>query len=259
VAGGGTLVIASESLEHPGIRWTVWRGDTLAGELTDPAHRPTGGAPPGRPVLERVTDRRLPSGVLYPPDHVVGRRLPVLVEAAGLAQGVRAVRRDWQARQRWADAGFAVVVIDHRGTPGVAPSFEKVVHRRLADLALSDLADALTALVGKHPDLDLARVAIRGHGVGGWLAALAVLRRPELFRCGVAEEPVLDWAEHDPAFAERYLGLPEDAAEVYQRHSLRGGLPEPLLITSRGQLTESELLGWLTSRLASPPDTGAGN
>src|SRR5690606_28249207 len=186
----------------------------------------------------RVTDRRLPTGVLYPRAYVSGRRLPVLVDAAGLRQGVRAARDDWAARQEWADAGFAVVVVDHRGTPGVAPSFEKVIHRRLADLVLADLADALAALTGKHPDLDLARVAVRGRGVGGWLAALAVLRRPDLFRCAVAEAPVVEWDRPDlpqgPVFAERYLGSRDDGAEAYQHHSLlhaaEAGADRPLLL-----------------------------
>jgi dipeptidyl-peptidase-4 len=221
--GGDTLVIGSQSLDQPGIRWTVWHRDQPVGQL--------GGQPGGRsgrggwaatphPQLARVTDRRLPTGVLYPRSHVSGRKLPVLVDATGLTQGVRAVRADWLPRQEFADTGLAVVAVDHRGTPGVAPSFEKVVHRRLGDLALADLADALVALGGKHPDLDLDRVAVRGRGVGGWLAVLAVLRQPERFRCAVAEAPVVDWADHHPAYAERYLGPPDDGAEVYQHHSL---------------------------------------
>jgi dipeptidyl-peptidase 4 len=218
VVGGTTLVIGSESLDHPGVRWAVYSGERQVGALGTLG---TAGPAP-QPQLARVTDRRLPAGVLYPRAHVSGRRLPVLIDAMGLAQGVRAVRADWLPRQRWADAGFVVVAVDHRGTPGVAPSFEKVVHRRLADLALADLVDALAALVGKHPDLDLDRVAIRGRGVGGWLAALALLRRPDLFRCGVAESPVVDWARYEPAFAERYLGLAEDGSEIYQHHCLLG-------------------------------------
>jgi dipeptidyl-peptidase-4 len=169
-----------------------------------------------------VTDRRLPSAVLYPTGFVGGSRIPVVV-TLGDGPGHQQVVADpaaWQERQWWADAGFAVVSIDSRGTPGVAPSFEKVVHRRLGDVALTDQVDALHALMGKHPDLDLTSVAVRGNGLGGWLAAMAVLRRPDVFHRAVAREPVTDWAELPAPFAERYLGDRDDAADVYTHHSL---------------------------------------
>lgn len=235
--GGDVLAIGTDSLDHAGTRWTVWRAGQPVGALApDPVAGVAPASPPGtsppratpRPVLQRVTDRRLPTGVLYPGGHVSGRRLPVLVDlGADLRQEVRSARAAWQARQWWADAGYAVVVVDHRGTPGVAPSFEKVVHRRLADLALADLTDALAALVGKHPDLDLERVAVRGRGTGGWLAVLAALRRPDAFRCATATAPLVDWAGGDRFHAERYLGPADDGAEVYQRHSLLVAAAEP--------------------------------
>ncbi|HEX5540973.1 MAG TPA: prolyl oligopeptidase family serine peptidase, partial [Micromonospora sp.] len=210
-----------------------------------------------RPVLERVTDRRLPSAVLYPGNHVTGRRLPVLLDVYGGPghQEVRAARSVWLERQWWADAGFAVVTIDNRGTPGVAPSFEKAVHRRLADVVLLDQVDALTALAGKHPDLDLARVAIRGWSFGGWLAGLAVLRHPELFRCGIAGAPVTDWALYDTAYAERYLGLPDEAADVYAHHCLMelagesaAEEPRPLLLAHG--LADDDVVAAHTLRLS---------
>jgi dipeptidyl-peptidase-4 len=182
-----------------------------------------------RPTLERVTDRRLPTGVLYPRNHVSGRRLPVLVDIYGGPghQEVLAVRSRWLERQWWADAGFAVVVVDNRGTPGVTPSFEKVIHRRMADVVLGDQADALAALADKHPDLDLSRVAIRGWSFGGWLAALAVLRRPDVYHAAVVGAPVTDWALYDTAYTERYLGLPGDGSDVYAHHSLVELAAEP--------------------------------
>lgn len=220
-ASGDVLVIGSASLGNSGTQWTVYRRGRQVGTLKSVAaeapYQPL-------PVLERVTDRRLPTGVLYPRQHVAGRRLPVLVDVYGGPghQEVVAARSRWTQRQWWADTGFAVVVVDNRGTPGVAPSFEKVVHRRLADLILTDQVEALAALAAKHPDLDLGRVAIRGWSFGGWLAALAVLRRPDLYRCGVAGAPVTDWALYDTAYTERYLGLPEDGGEVYEHHCLVG-------------------------------------
>jgi dipeptidyl-peptidase-4 len=85
---------------------------------------------------------------------------------------------------------------------------------------LGDQVDALAALAGKHTDLDLTRVAIRGWSFGGWLAALAVLRRPDVYRCGIVGAPVADWSLYDTAYTERYLGLPGDGGDVYAHNSL---------------------------------------
>ena len=224
--GGDTLVVGRASLDHPGTVWTIHRGGAEVGRLTSHAATPPY-AP--RPVLQRFTDRRLPTAVVYPRAHVSGRRLPVLVDIYGgpMHQEVLAARGKWLERQWWADAGFAVVTIDNRGTPGVAPSFEKVIHRRMADVILADQVDALRALADKHPDLDLSRVAIRGWSFGGWLAGLAVLRRPDVYHCGILGAPVTDWALYDTAYTERYLGLPEESADVYAHHSLVTMAAEP--------------------------------
>jgi dipeptidyl-peptidase-4 len=153
---------------------------------------------------------------------VAGRRLPVLVDIYGGPghQEVLSVRSRWVERQWWADAGFAVVVIDNRGTPGVAPSFDKAIHRRFADVILTDQVDALAALAEKHTDLDLSRVAIRGWSFGGYLSALAVLRRPDVYHCAVAGAPVTDWTLYDTAYTERYLGLPDEDGDAYAHNSL---------------------------------------
>jgi dipeptidyl-peptidase 4 len=209
VAGGDVLVIDD----------VVWRGETRVTALQSLAE-PAPYQP--KPLFERVTDRRLPAAVLYPGGFVGGTKIPVLV-TLGDGPGHQQAITDpaaWQERQWWADAGFAVVSIDSRGTPGIAPSFEKVVHRRLADVPLTDQADALLALVGKHPDLDLTSVAVRGTGLGGWLAALAVLRRPDVFHRAAARRPITDWTAVPKPLAERYLGSPADSPDVYAHHSL---------------------------------------
>ncbi|MEN3307711.1 MAG: dipeptidyl-peptidase 4 [Micromonosporaceae bacterium] len=224
--GGDTIVVGSLSLDHAGTRWTVSHAGQVVGELANLAATPPY-AP--RPALQRVTDRRLPTGVLYPRTHVAGRRLPVLVDIYGgpAHQEVLATRARWLEKQWWADQGYAVVVVDNRGTPGVSPSFEKVVHRRLADVVLTDQVDALRALVDKHPDLDLERVAIRGWSFGGWLAGLAVLRRPDVYHAAVLGAPVSDWELYDTAYTERYLGMPDDGSDVYAHHSLVELAAEP--------------------------------
>jgi len=244
---GTTLVIASESLEHAGVRATAYRSGA---ERQIPSY-PADGLPVPRPALSRVTDRRLPCGVLYPSDHVAGRRLPVLVAVQGGPgrQGVVAARARWKPLQWYAEQGFAVVVIDPRGTPGNSPSFEKAIYRRVTDVLLTDHTEGLVAIAAKHPDLDLERVAILGAGIGGSVAVAAVLRHPEVFHAAVADSPIVDWHALPVAYAERLLGPADDNPEVYARHDLvaeateTGAGARPLLLVNRGVGGQTARLG----------------
>ena len=128
----------------------------------------------------------------------------------------------------WVASHFAVVFVDGRGTLGVSPSFEKVTHRRLADLAASDQIDALRALADKHSDLDLSRVVALGSGYGGWLAALLGSRRPDAVQTAIAVAP-WDWTTIPVPLAERYLGPRDVESEVYARHEL-DELPPSVLV-----------------------------
>jgi dipeptidyl-peptidase-4 len=120
--------------------------------------------------------------------------------------------------QWFADQGFAVVVADGRGTPGRSPAWEKAVHHDFT-VTLDDQIDALRDLAERHP-LDLDRVAVRGWSYGGYLSALAVLRRPDVFRAGIAGAPVADWRLYDTHYTERYLGDPAADPAAYARSSL---------------------------------------
>ena len=77
------------------------------------------------------------------------------------------------------------------------------------------------------------RVGIKGWSFGGYLAALAVLRRPDVFAAAVAGAAVTEWRWYDSVATERYLGLPQQHPEAYDRSSLlplAAGLTRPLLL-----------------------------
>jgi dipeptidyl-peptidase 4 len=87
-------------------------------------------------------------------------------------------------------------------------------------------------LAATHPDLDLSKVAIRGWSFGGYLAALAVLRRPDVFHVAVAGAPCIDWSLYDTYYTERYLGV-DTAGASYAISSLLTDAPtlsRPLMI-----------------------------
>ena len=85
---------------------------------------------------------------------------------------------------------------------------------------LDDQIAALREAAALHPELDLTRVAIRGWSFGGYLAALAVLRRPDVFHAAVAGAPVTEWRLYDTHYTERYLGDPNEQPDVYDANSL---------------------------------------
>ena len=90
---------------------------------------------------------------------------------------------------------------------------------------LDDQAEALREAAARCPDADTSRVAIRGWSFGGYLAALAVLRRPDVFHAAVAGAPVTLWQLYDTHYTERYLGLPDEQPHVYGENSLLADAP----------------------------------
>jgi dipeptidyl-peptidase-4 len=107
------------------------------------------------------------------------------------------------------------------------------VRHDLAGVVLADQVRALEAALARYPDLDSSRVAMRGWSFGGYLSALAVLRRPDVFHAAVAGAPVTDWRLYDTAYTERYLGLPQENPDPYDRCSLlplAPGLRRPLML-----------------------------
>ncbi|MFD8590955.1 prolyl oligopeptidase family serine peptidase [Streptomyces sp. NPDC059637] len=219
VRSGDVTVLSSSSPERSGALVRVLRGGRQVAQIASHAARPVLTA---RPRLLTAGPRRIPAAVLLP----TGYReqdgpLPVLMDPYGgpHARRVLAAQNAHLTSQWFADQGFAVVVADGRGTPGHGPAWEKAIAGDLAAVTLEDQVDALHALAGDHP-LDLGRVAIRGWSYGGYLAALAVLRRPDVFHAGVAGAPVTDWRLYDTHYTERYLGMPQEQPEVYARNSL---------------------------------------
>jgi dipeptidyl-peptidase-4 len=175
-----------------------------------------------RPRMLRLGARELRAALLLPsrgPAASSDGPLPVVLDPYGgpHAQRVLRVRAAHHGSQWLADQGFAVLVVDGRGTPGRGPAFEHAVHLDLAGPALEDQLDALDAAAMLEPRLDLARVGIRGWSYGGTLAALAALRRPDRIRCAVVGAPVTDWRLYDTHYTERYLGDPSEQPDAYGR------------------------------------------
>ncbi|MFH8443832.1 prolyl oligopeptidase family serine peptidase [Streptomyces sp. NPDC018026] len=218
VRAGAVTVLVSATLDRPGSRAQVLREGKLAATVASYAEDP--GLSP-RVTLTQGGARRVPCAVLMPTDYHGDTPLPVLLDPYGGPHGQRVVAaHNAHLTSQWfADQGFAVVVADGRGTPGRSPAWEKAVKDDVAAVVLQDQVDALHALAADFP-LDLNRVAVRGWSFGGYLAALAALRRPDVFHAAVVGAPVTDLRLYDTHYQERYLGDPGEQPEVYRRNSV---------------------------------------
>jgi dipeptidyl-peptidase 4 len=227
---GGTTVVWRRSLDQDGLTVRVYRDGASAASIDSLAEAPA--LPEPRPAFLHAGPAGIRTAVLFPSWYRPGAgRLPVLLDPYGGpgAQQVLRSRRQYLASQWFAEQGYAVVIADGRGTPGRGPAWDRAMAGDLAGPALDGQIEALDAACAAHPDLDRGRVAIRGWSFGGYLAALAVLRRPDLFHAAVSGAPVTDWHLYDTHYTERYLGQPEHGDDAYEQSSLIS-LPERAVV-----------------------------
>jgi dipeptidyl-peptidase-4 len=225
--GNGVVVIKSSTLNEPRTTTKVVGGATIANNGETALVTP-------RVTMHRLGPRNIATAILMPTNHD-GGKLPVLFDPYGgpHAQRVLSSFQGFASAQWFADQGFVVVVADGRGTPGRGSDWERAVYGDLATPVLDDQVAVLDALSDVCPQADLTRVGIKGWSFGGYLAALAVLRRPNRFHAAIAGAPVTDWALYDTHYTERYLGHPEQDPTNYSRTSLielSSQLTRPLLL-----------------------------
>ena len=229
---GGTTVISSYTLAESDAPVTV---STASGRrrITSLAEQPS-----LQPKVDlfKAGERELRTAVLLPTGHVPGSgKLPVLMDpyAGPAAQRAVSAQFSYRTSQWFADQGFLVIVADGRGTPNRGPRWDRTIAGVNSGLALVDQIDALHAVAERYPDADLGRVAMRGWSFSGYLSAMAVLRRPDVFHAAVAGAPVTDKLLYDTHWQERFFGHPGIDPRPYEAGSLIADAPKlrrPLML-----------------------------
>lgn len=128
--------------------------------------------------------------------------------------------------------GFAVVVIDGRGSSDRGLEFESYIKDRLGLVEIEDqiagLQHIYDAKIGAEPTtdnrlesvIDMTRVAITGWSYGGYLSLMGLAQRPDIFKIAIAGAPVTQWELYDSAYTERYMGLPSTNSKAYNDSSV---------------------------------------
>ncbi|XP_014238564.1 inactive dipeptidyl peptidase 10 isoform X1 [Trichogramma pretiosum] len=139
---------------------------------------------------------------------------PVLVEVNG-RPGSAAVtdkfRMDWGTYMS-SHNDVVYVRLDVRGSRGQG---KRALYRRIGGVEVQDQVTVLKHLLESYKFLDESRVGIWGWGYGGYVTSMVLGSQQDVFKCGVAVNPISDWLFYNSAFTERVLGPPSENFKGY--------------------------------------------
>lgn len=109
--------------------------------------------------------------------------------------------------QSLAQLGFAVMMMDGRGTPGRSKAFHNFSAGRLGEAAgLVDHAGGVRQLAERFPFIDVNRVGMYGFSGGGYGSARAIMTYPDVYKVAVGSCGDHDNRLYDATWWERYMG-----------------------------------------------------
>ncbi|MEE8586916.1 MAG: DPP IV N-terminal domain-containing protein [Acidobacteriota bacterium] len=170
----------------------------------------------------RTSDNDLIRLLIYKPRRLEeGRRHPVLVYVYGMA-GVPTIRDSWGRgrdlfHQFLVQQGYIVAHIDDRSSAMRGHKYAVLADHNLGPLAAQDHEVGVNFLKSL-PYVDPERMAVWGWSGGGFTTCFH-MTHTKLFKAGIAGAPVTDWRLYDSIYTERYMGLPGEDIEAYERTS----------------------------------------
>ncbi|HKU13307.1 MAG TPA: prolyl oligopeptidase family serine peptidase [Steroidobacteraceae bacterium] len=180
----------------------------------------------------RIDNYTLHARVVEPRTLEPGRKYPVIFGAVYL----NTVRNHWMIRhygalqQLLVERGYIVVQVDVRGSTGYGRAFREEFLGDFAGGDLDDLESAATYLKAL-PYVDATRMGIFGSSYGGTLTMYSLLKKPGLFKAGVACAAAVDphfFGPDDVAIVRR----PDSLPAAFERGAAQyaGNLQDHLLI-----------------------------
>jgi dipeptidyl-peptidase 4 len=176
---------------------------------------------PSEIVQVKATDGTpLYGRVIKPAGFSAAKKYPAIVIVYG-GPDVQMVRNSWIGltwEQSLAHKGFVVWQLDNRGSAGRGHKFESVLFRDMGEHELADQQAGIQYLTGQGY-VDAQRIGMYGWSYGGYMTLFTVTHAPGTIKAAIAGAPVTNWRNYDSIYTERYMGLPRDNPEAFQKTS----------------------------------------
>jgi dipeptidyl-peptidase-4 len=154
----------------------------------------------------------------FPSNFDPNRKYPVLVSVYGGPAVTNSTSERFQVSSATTEYGFIVVNVEARTNPGMGRRYLDDVYLKLGQVEQDDMADGIKALWNR-PYIDKDRVGIYGTSYGGYTSVMEILRHPEVFAAASSSSPPTDWRNYDTIYTERYMWIPQENKEGYDKGS----------------------------------------
>ena len=181
-----------------------------------------------RPKIESVNLKAddgtaLFGNLIYPTDFNPANKYPVIVYLYN-GPHVQLVNNSFpQSGNLWyeylAQRGYAVFVMDGRGSSNRGLKFEQATFRQLGTKEMDDQLKGV-AYLKSLPFIDADRMGVHGWSFGGFMTTSLMTRHPDVFKVGVAGGPVIDWSLYEAMYTERYMDTPQENPSGYEANNL---------------------------------------
>ncbi len=219
---GNWFIARGESLSEPPITRLHDRDGEVIAALAEPDRERIAELGWTKPELFSFSaedgETTLYGSLHKPTDFDPERSYPLLINVYGGPLSQR-VRNTYRPAEPLSEFGFIIASIDNRGTANRGKAFKDAAYLKLGIVDMKDQVDGVHHLV-QRPYIDGDRVGIYGVSYGGYLAALGLVKYPEVFHAAVANAAVTDWRNYDTIYTERFMRTPEENLENYDAGSV---------------------------------------
>ena len=181
------------------------------------------------PKIEFVTltsaDGKTPLNgrIIYPTNFDATKKYPVMLYVYG-GSHAQLVTNRWLGGAGYFDMymaqqGYVVFTLDNRGSDARGKKFCEVTHRNLGVNEMEDQMKGIEFLKSKA-FVDANKIGVFGWSYGGFMTTSLMTKHAETFKVGVAGGPVMDWKYYEIMYGERYMDMPQENPEGYEKTSL---------------------------------------
>ena len=181
------------------------------------------------PKIEFVTltspDGKTPLNgrLIYPANFDATKKYPVMVYVYG-GSHAQLVNNRWLGGAGYFDIymaqkGYVVFTLDNRGSDSRGKKFCEVTHRNLGVNEMADQMKGIEFLKSKS-FVDADKIGVFGWSFGGFMTTSLMTNHADVFKVGVAGGPVIDWKYYEIMYGERYMDMPQENPEGYEKTSL---------------------------------------